>query len=87
MGEKERQVAYREDQPYQAGVVQGYPYLIEKGKTLSSQKVQFFDLTQIFTSHPEPVYGDSCCHFNDHGLEILNTFIGQTVAKVFQQGE
>ena len=87
MGEGERQVAYREDQPYQAGVVSGYPYLIEKGKMLSSEGVQFIDLTQIFATHPEPVYGDSCCHFNDHGLEILNTFIGQTVANMFQQEE
>ena len=87
MGEAERQVAYRQDQPYQAGVVSGYPLLREKGKELSSQRVQFFDLTQIFAAHPEPVYGDSCCHFNDHGLEILNTFIGQAVANVFQQNE
>jgi hypothetical protein len=87
MEEAERQVAYREDQPYQTGVVSGYPYLIEKGKTLSLQGVQFFDLTQIFASHPEPVYGDSCCHFNEHGLEILNTFIGRTVVNVFQHEE
>lgn len=87
MEESERQVAYREDQPYQTGVANGYPYLIEQGKTLVSQKVNFFDLTQIFALHPEPVYGDSCCHFNDHGLEILNTVIGQTVVNVFQHEE
>jgi len=85
MGKEERQVAYREDQPYQAEVVSGYPYLIEKGKMLSSQEVQFFDLTQIFVSRPESIYGDSCCHFNDRGLEILNTFIGQMVTNVFQK--
>lgn len=87
MSAAERQVAYREDQPYRAGVVSGYPYLLEQGKGLASQGVQFFDLTQIFVSHPEAVYGDSCCHFNDHGLDILNMFIGQTVANVFQYGE
>lgn len=84
MGEEERRVAYREDQPYRVGVTGGYPLLREKGKELSAQEVQFFDLTQIFVAHPEPVYGDSCCHFNDHGLEVLNTFIGETVVKGWQ---
>jgi hypothetical protein len=87
MSADERQVAYREDQPYRTSVISGYPYLIEQGKGLASQGVQFFDLTQIFVSHPEAVYGDSCCHFNDHGLDILNTFIGQTVANAFQHGK
>ncbi len=87
MSAAERQVAYREDQPYRASVVSGYPYLIERGKGLATQGVRFFDLTHIFVSHPEAVYGDSCCHFNDHGLDILNMFIGQTVASVLQQRE
>ena len=85
MNEEERHVAYREDQPYRAGVVSGYPFLRKKGKELSAQGVQFFDLTQIFASHPEPVYGDSCCHFNDHGLEILNQFIGETVVNSWEK--
>src|SRR5262249_49097951 len=50
MNEEERHVAYREDQPYRAGVVGGYPFLRKKGKELSAQGVQFFDLTQIFAS-------------------------------------
>ena len=85
MSEEERRIAYREDQPYRVGVEGGYPVLREKGKVLSAQGVQFFDLTQIFTSHPEPVYGDSCCHFNDHGLEILNRFIGKAVVSHWEK--
>ena len=43
------------------------------------QGVNFHDLTMIFANKVEPIYIDTCCHFNKTGNEILGTVIGQAI--------
>jgi len=67
----ERDAAYRENHPYRRGVEIGYPLLRAEGADLVRQGVRFTDLTQAFATESEPLYIDTCCHFNARGHEIL----------------
>ena len=48
-----------------------YPLLVEWGEKLRGQQVKYFDLTRIFQDRQETLYGDSCCHLNKRGNELL----------------
>ncbi len=75
---QELRVAFREDHPYRAGVVQGYPLLLEAGKKLRRRGVDFYDLTQVFSRTSRTLYKDDCCHPNQEGYRI----VGRKVASI-----
>ena len=52
-------------------VAQGYPLLTEFGPDFPPGGVNYFDLTGIFADNTETLYGDTCCHFNHRGNELL----------------
>ncbi|MCB0349675.1 MAG: hypothetical protein KDD38_00745, partial [Bdellovibrionales bacterium] len=79
IGEIEAKVALREDHPYGKAVKIGYPLLRNTGLDLKAEGIQFADLTQVFINHPEPLYEDDCCHFNQLGNDILATAVGRAV--------
>lgn len=56
---------------YRRAVQLGYPLMIERGKTLTSKGVRFYDLTMFFKSESKSVYVDKCCHFNKYGYEKM----------------
>ena len=57
---------------YGSFVVEGYPPLLrEFSRDLQSRGINYFDLTRIFVDRRETLYRDDCCHFNDHGQELL----------------
>ena len=60
-------------------VTTGYPFLIEKGKELVKQNVNFTDLTKIFINSHETYYSDTCCHLNKAGYDIIAKKIAQTI--------
>lgn len=80
MGREERQRAFQEGHPYQQPVLEGYPLLAEAGESLSQEWVRFHDLRSLFRDHPEPLYFDNCCHFNQKGNEILAEHVAESVA-------
>ena len=57
-----------------------YPLLQQLGSDLQQQGVNYFDLTQIFNTHPETLYSDGCCHLNQRGYELLAAAIVQRLA-------
>lgn len=63
---------------YAEGVRAGYPLLKQKARE-QLEEVRFFDLTQIFLDEPEVVYGDGCCHLNQHGYRLLAHAIGRQI--------
>jgi hypothetical protein len=69
MGPAERRAAWLEDQPYYEPARRGYPFLREASVLL--EDVEFFDLTAVFDGISEPLYVDTCCHFNARGNEVL----------------
>ncbi len=79
MGREERRIAIDPRQPYRPPVEEGYPVLIETGRALAARGVAFHDLTGIFAGHSEPLYGDSCCHYNREGNRLLAEAIGRIV--------
>jgi hypothetical protein len=75
----ERKIAIYEGQTYRRGVEHGYPMLINAGETLRKKGVAFHDLTRIFAGHPEPLYIDNCCHYNQAGYEIMAEAIARAI--------
>jgi hypothetical protein len=71
IGPQERRRAYDPDHPYKPGVERGYPHLIREGLELGEMSIGYHDLTMIFRPHDEPIYVDSCCHFNQRGYDIM----------------
>jgi hypothetical protein len=79
MSPAETRVAIMDDHPYRSGVALGYPRLQRAGQSLITQGVAFHDLTRIFADHPEPIYTDSCCHYNQAGYEIMAQAIASSI--------
>ena len=80
-GRAERLVAFDSHSGFRSPVVDCYPALIEAGRSLAVQGVQFHDLSRIFADHPEPLYKDSCCHLNQEGYRLLARAIGRVAVE------
>jgi hypothetical protein len=81
MGPQERRVAVDPASPYKPPVEDCYPSLIEAGRTLAGRGVAFRDLTRVFASHPEPLYVDTCCHYNEGGHRLVGRAVGEVVVE------
>ena len=77
--DEERALAFREKNSYRQAVIEGYPYLIEAGKDLAHEGVYYTDLTMLFADNTEVLYTDSCCHFNQHGSELIAKEIARVI--------
>lgn len=71
IGNTEAAMAIEVGPRWQEPVLDGYPQLQAAGEQLRAQGIHFVDLTNIFQDHPEPLYTDTCCHFNAAGHEIV----------------
>ena len=87
MTASERNLAFRETHPYRRGVDRGYPGLRDAGPRLQQRGVNFVDLTQIFLDRDEPLYIDTCCHFNRLGNEIMGQQMARAIADELTAGE
>ena len=67
----ELEFAYNPEAYTEFLAAKGYPLLLEFGRELPGQGVNYFDLTRIFAAHPETLYRDICCHLNARGYELL----------------
>ncbi len=76
MDRAERLVAFDPNSPYRGPAAAGYPRLIAAGAELRREGVAFLDASGLFANVEEPLYVDSCCHFNHRGNELL----AQTIA-------
>jgi len=76
IGSEEAKQAIRLNVPYRAAVQSCFPLLRIAGTRLSEQGVSFFDLTEVFIDHPEPLYEDNCCHVNKAGDLLMAGAIG-----------
>ena len=85
-GEEERKIAIDERHNYRPGALSGYPKLRETGAQLWSEGIAFFDLTPIFADTEEPLYIDSCCHFNELGNEIMGRAIADRIQAAVEDG-
>lgn len=83
MSAEEEKVAIDHGFVGRTAIQTGYPLLMSAGKELAGQGVRFHDLTRLFVDHPEPIYRDDCCHYNQHGNELLAREIARIIAESF----
>jgi len=67
----EKANAIAETNGYPTAVAKGYPVLRDYGKALQAAGVHFYDLSLIFQNTKETVYRDTCCHFNQRGVDAI----------------
>ena len=72
-------IAFKEDSSDRHHVLAGYPLLIEEGRQLTDAGVSFHDLTGLFSQVEEPVYADTCCHYNDTGQKLLAAVVAKSI--------
>ncbi len=85
MSAEEKRLAWDENHFYKQPAEHGYPALVAAGKQLAAEGVPFTDLTQLFADHPEPLYGDACCHYNRVGNRLFAAAIGATVVAALEE--
>ena len=66
---------------YREGVEAGYPLLAARLEELGSRGLRVLDARDVFDAEPVTVYRDNCCHFNDHGQELVARRIGERLAQ------
>ena len=78
IGPLEMSVAYRDDNCYASGVKDGYPELLCREK-LRADGVDFHDLTRLFAAFADPIYVDTCCHYNQKGNDLLAEAVAEAL--------
>lgn len=78
--DEERRIAWDADVAEAGRVAAAYPLLVERGRQLAAQGVDFTDLTQLFRDETETIYSDPCCHYNRRGAELVATAIAEAIA-------
>src|SRR5262249_4909407 len=86
MTDFEREKMLDKTSSYGKFVAKAYPMLIEEGKRLREQGVDFLDLTMIFAAVQEQIYSDPFCHYNAHGNEILARAVAAAIVDAFSAG-
>ena len=81
MSEHEKKIAFSSRSLYGKEATEGYPYLIEQGKTLKAEGFPYYDLTMIFSENSKELYIDNCCHLNMPGYAIVARKIAQTIGE------
>ncbi len=57
-----------------------YPLMRQRGSTLAAEGVELIDATGLFDQVAEPVYSDTCCHYNQRGNEILADLVVEHIS-------
>jgi hypothetical protein len=73
--EEERRLAYSVGLMWSQTAIIGYPILIKQGGKLLARNIKFFDATRVFAKEKGTVYLDVCCHYNQHGKEVLAAYM------------
>ncbi len=77
--DEERRLAWDADVAEAGRVATAYPLLVERGRQLAAQGVEFVDLTQLFLAEEGTIYADACCHYNARGAGLVGDAIAQSI--------
>jgi lysophospholipase L1-like esterase len=80
MNEQEKTIAFLPSR-YLEYAGKAYPLLVEKGKELQAEGLNYHDLTQLFSTEAAPIYIDGCCHYNPTGNERLAAAVADAVGQ------
>ena len=70
---------------YRKAVEASYSLLIAEGKNLAALGVPFADLSMAFADEKRTLYYDSCCHFNEHGHEIIAKRVVKMIDRYYRK--
>ena len=87
MTPEEMKIAWSDGHSYKKGVEQGYPALMARGEWLLNKKVDFHDLTMIFSNNAEVLYYDMCCHLNEKGYNLIIDKIMNVIQSKYEKNE
>lgn len=77
---EERRTAFRKGPAGPKHAVRAaYELLSREGADLRRRGVEFYDLTGLFREETRTIYGDSCCHVNQLGNELLAKAIARAI--------
>ncbi len=79
--EPEAKIAFGSDAAYTQIVKDGYREILLAADRLNASGYMVTSLLDIFDAVDEPVYGDSCCHFNKQGEMLLQEHVARDIAK------
>lgn len=80
--EEEMKKGYKEDHPYRKGVLMGYPAMRSLAGDMLG-KINYYDLTMLFSEEDRAIYADNCCHYNSTGFGITAREIGRLIRQNF----
>jgi len=85
---EELRIAY-EHEPfaYKTAVQLGYPFMVNQGKHLKDQGINYLDLTLMYKNETRTIYNDKCCHFNELGYNLMAEEILQTILSHFNNNK
>ena len=72
---------------YEQSAPLGYPLLLEGGRRLSDQGIDFVDATRLFDDVTETVYRDGDCHYTWFGKRMFAEEVAQQVATALRARE
>jgi hypothetical protein len=79
LGSEEQSIAISDEHCYGFAVRQGYPDLLREGANLRAEGVDFHDLTKLFAAFANPIYVDTCCHYNQKGNDLLAEAVAEAL--------
>jgi hypothetical protein len=80
--DEERAVAWDPAVADTKRVARAYPLLVERGRLLDEQGVDFLDLSMLFKDEARSVYSDQCCHFNQLGADAVARAIAAAIVEL-----
>ncbi|MFK7988843.1 MAG: hypothetical protein AB8I08_22685 [Sandaracinaceae bacterium] len=81
LSDEEVRLYHHPDSPYGQVAADGYARLFAEAPRLAEAGVHYHDLTRLFEEDTRTLYMDDCCHFNQVGIDLLSTRIGELVVE------
>ncbi len=79
--EAEQKTAFNFSSIYAEAVIKGYPKLIAEIDELEKSGVKVVNAVNAFDASQDPVYLDSCCHYNQTGNDLFAKFVAGQIVK------
>lgn len=77
---EEQEIAINNDSPYREPIESGYQDIPDMVSRMRENGVNVISAVDIFDNVREPVYSDSCCHYNQTGNEMLAEVVAESLA-------
>ncbi|MGV6825489.1 MAG: hypothetical protein ACWA5Q_00805 [bacterium] len=87
MTPEERAIAIKQNSPYLNPVERYYPLLPDWINQQQASGLNIHSLINAFDFEHETVYSDTCCHYNQHGNDLLAKLIAERVRETLNSNQ